>query len=110
MAKKAAKSARKTVKKAAKKVAKKVAKTAAKRTARKVAKKSARSTAKRERIDTGTDVRYAKRTASGRWSEMDDAGRSQRADRRRTARKTVRSGYGDQGDQKPATRRAAKKR
>lgn len=41
---------------------------------------------------------YAKRTATGRFSEMDDVGRSQKTDKRRKAKKTVRSGYGDQGD------------
>jgi len=31
---------------------------------------------------------------------MDDVGRSQKADRRQVAKKKVKSGYGDQGDQK----------
>jgi hypothetical protein len=68
-----------------------------------------RSTSTRERITPRGDARYAKRDAQGRWTEMDDVGRSQRADRARTARRTVKAGFGDQGDQKrPA--RAAKKR
>jgi hypothetical protein len=37
---------------------------------------------------------------------MDDVGRSQKADRPRKAKRTVKSGYGDQGDQKKG---AAKK-
>jgi hypothetical protein len=65
------------------------------------AKKTAkRSTQKRERINTGTDARYVKRTASGRFKESDDVGRSQKADRARKAKMTVKSGYGDQGDQR----------
>ena len=77
-------------------------KTAAKRTgasgtARKTAK---RSSQKRERIDTGTDARYVKRTGSGRFKESDDVGRSQKSDRARSAKKTVKSGYGDQGDRR----------
>ena len=66
--------------------------------------------ARRERIDTGTDVRYAKRDAAGQWKEMDDVGRSQRTDRSKAAKRTVASGYGDQGDQARRTKKAAKKR
>jgi hypothetical protein len=70
-----------------------------------------RSTAKRELIDTGRNKMYAKRTAKGRFKEMDDVGRSLSADRRRKAKKTVKSGYGDQGDRKRTTiRRAAAKK
>jgi hypothetical protein len=43
---------------------------------------------------------YAKRTARGRFKEMDEKGTSLKAERRTKAKKTVRSGYGDQGDQK----------
>jgi hypothetical protein len=71
----------------AKKAAKKSAKTPAKR-----------GTLKRERINTGTDARYVKRTGTGRFKESDDVGRSQKADTPRKAKKTVKSGYGDQGD------------
>lgn len=58
-----------------------------------------RSTQKRERINTGTDVRYVKRRADGTFKESDDVARSLRADRARKAKRTVKSGYGDQGDQ-----------
>ena len=88
-------------------MAKKTTKTTAKRTAKKAAKKS---TSRRELLRTGTDVRYAKRDAAGQWSEMDDVGRSQRADRVRKTKTTVPSGLGDQGDQKRPVKRAAKKR
>ena len=93
-------------------MARKSAKAAAKTTTRKSVKKTAtRSTAKRERIDTGTDTRYAKRALDGTWTEMDDSGRSLRADRARAAKKTVKPGFGDLGDQKPhARKKAAKKR
>lgn len=44
---------------------------------------------------------YAKRTSRGHFKEMDDVGRSQKADKPRKAKRTVRSGYGDQGDRPP---------
>ena len=68
-----------------------VKKTAAKKT-------STRGSQKRESINTGADARYVKRTGSGRFKESDDVGRSQKADRPRKAKTTVKSGYGDQGD------------
>jgi hypothetical protein len=64
-----------------------------------------RSTSKRELINTGRDKRYVKRTASGRFKESDDVGKSLSADRKRTARRTVTSGFGDQGDQKKRSTR-----
>ena len=57
-----------------------------------------RGSQKRERINTGTDARFVKRSASGRFKESDDVGRSQPADRARRAKKAVKSGFGDQGD------------
>ena len=57
---------------------------------------------KRELIDTGRNKMYAKRRADGTFKEMDDVGRSLSADRRKTAKKTVKAGYGDQGDRKRA--------
>lgn len=68
-----------------------------------------RSTSTRELIDTGKSKMFAKRDAKGRFKEMDDVGRSLRADRRRTATTSVRSGQGDQGD-RPRTGRGAKKK
>jgi hypothetical protein len=67
----------------------------AKKTAKSATK---RSTQKRERTNTGTDARYVKRIATGRFKESDDVGRAQSVDRPRKAKKTVKSGYGDQGD------------
>jgi len=70
-----------------------------------MARKSQRRTTKRSRPAEKRDLvrrpkasSYAKRTARGRFQEMDDVGRSQKADKPRRAKKTVRSGYGDQGD------------
>ena len=52
----------------------------------------------RELIDTGRNKMFAKRGAAGRFTEMDDVGRSLTADRRRTAKTKVKSGRGDKGD------------
>lgn len=64
-----------------------------------------RSTSKRELINTGSDKRYVKRSGTGRFAESDDVGRSQSTDRRRSAKKTAKSGYGDQGDRKRANKK-----
>ena len=75
--------------------------------AKKVARKSARkrSTSKRKLIDTGTDTRYVKRSAKGRFKESDDVSRSLSADRRTKAKKSTTSGYGDQGDRRTGSRK-----
>ena len=70
----------------------------AKKKAAKKAKKAKKRSAKRELIDTGTDKRYVRRGAKGRFKESDDVGRSLTADRRRKAKKKAKSGYGDKGD------------
>jgi len=66
-----------------------------------------RSTTKRELIDSGRNKVFAKRDAKGQFKEIDDVGRSLTADRRQTAKKTVKPGHGDQGDRRRA---AVKKR
>ena len=73
-----------------------------------------RSSGKRELIDTGRNKMYAKRGGKGRFKEMDDVSRSLSADRRRSAKKTAKSGYGDQGDgrargKKKTARKTARK-
>ena len=68
----------------------------AKRTGRKGTKR--RKAAKRELIRTGRDARFVRRSAKGRFKESDDVGRSLRTDRRKKAKRKVRSGYGDKGD------------
>ena len=71
-----------------------------------------KSSQKRDLVKTKSDARYAKRKATGEFREMDDVGRSQKADRPRKAKTAVKSGYGDQGDQKRTgtKKKAAKKR
>jgi hypothetical protein len=55
---------------------------------------------KRELIDTGTDKRFVRRNARGRFKESDDVGRSLAQDRRRKAKTTARAGQGDEGDRR----------
>jgi hypothetical protein len=55
---------------------------------------------KRELIDTGTDKRYVRRDAQGRFTESDDVGRSLSADRKRQAKTASKPGQGDRGDRK----------
>ena len=62
-----------------------------------------RTTAKRDLVKRKTGGAYAKRTTKGKFREMDDVGRSQKADRPRKAKRVVKSGFGDQGDQKKRT-------
>ncbi len=64
---------------------------------------SKRTAGQRDKVKTPTGTFYAKRTSSGRFKEMDEVGRSLAADRRTRAKRTVRSGHGDQGD-RPARR------
>ena len=54
----------------------------------------------RELIDTGTDKRYVRRDEKGQFKESDDVGRSLSQDVKKSAKKTVKSGQGDRGDQK----------
>ena len=53
----------------------------------------------RELIDTGTDKRYVRRDAKGRFSSSVDVGRSLAADIQRKAKTQVKKGQGDRGDQ-----------
>lgn len=76
----------------------------AKKSQKRTARKRTRPTGKRDLVRRPKASAYAKRTARGRFDEMDDVGRSQKADKPRKAKRTVRSGYGDQGDQRPRKR------
>jgi len=67
--------------------------------------KRSRPAGKRDLVRRPKASAYAKRTARGRFRETDDVSRSQKADKPRKATKTVRSGYGDQGDERPRTPR-----
>lgn len=71
-----------------------------------MAKQRARkSTAKRTRVKNRAGSFYAKRKSSGRFKEMDEKGRSLKADRPRKAKKKTKSGYGDQGDRRRTSRK-----
>ena len=76
----------------------------AKKSRKSTAAKRSRTAGKRDLVRRPKASAYAKRTGRGRFKEMDDVGRSQKTDKPRKAKKRVRSGYGDQGDQR--TRRA----
>ena len=52
----------------------------------------------RELIDTGTDKRYVRRDAEGRFKESDDVGRSLSQDQKRDAKTKAKRGEGDRGD------------
>lgn len=55
---------------------------------------------KRELIEPHKgDKRYVRRDPEGRFSESDNVGRSLAADRRQKAKRTVKPGQGDKGDQ-----------
>jgi hypothetical protein len=78
-------------------------KTAAKSSAGKrpaALKKTAKRGSKRELIDTGRDKRFVRRDRSGKFNESDDVGKSLAQDRRRKAKRAVKSGQGDKGDRK----------
>lgn len=81
----------------------------AKKASKKKTSKKKRSSSKRELIDTGRNKMFGKRTSKGRFKEMDDVGRSLSADRRRTAKKKTKAGFGDQGDRK-RVKKGVKKR
>lgn len=72
----------------------------AKKAKKRTTTKRARPAAKRDLVRRPKASAYAKRTARGQFKEMDDVGRSQKADKPRKAKKTVRSGYGDLGDER----------
>ena len=77
----------------------------AKKSQTRVSAKRARPAGKRDLVRRPKASSYAKRTARGRFKELDDVGRSQKADKPRKAKTQVRSGFGDQGDQRPRTAR-----
>jgi hypothetical protein len=57
-----------------------------------------RSASKRDLLKKRGGKAFAKRSAKGRFTELDAAKRSLPADRRKKAKRKVRSGFGDQGD------------
>ncbi|HXU89776.1 MAG TPA: hypothetical protein VFQ62_13060 [Methylomirabilota bacterium] len=65
---------------------------------RSTTRKRKRSSGKRELLKTRNATFFGKRTAKGRFKEMDERGRSLAADRRRQAKSKSKRGYGDRGD------------
>ncbi|HYG24866.1 MAG TPA: hypothetical protein VEH04_19025 [Verrucomicrobiae bacterium] len=61
-------------------------------------KASKKKAAKRQLINTGTDKRFVRRNAKGRFKESDDVGKSLAADRRKKAKTKSKPGQGDKGD------------
>ena len=57
-----------------------------------------RASGRRELIDTGRTKMYGRRDEQGRFSEMDEVGRSLSVDSRKSAKKTAPRGQGDRGD------------
>jgi hypothetical protein len=57
-----------------------------------------RKAATRELIDTGSDKRYVRRGARGKFKESDDVGRSLAKDTPKKATTKARRGQGDRGD------------
>jgi hypothetical protein len=58
------------------------------------------NTKRRELIDTGHDKRYACRNKLGQFTESDDVSKSLRKDIKQSAKRVVKSGYRDKGDQR----------
>jgi hypothetical protein len=69
---------------------------------------SSAGSSKRTTIAPKGDKRYIKRNEKGQIKESDDVGKSLGQDVRQHAKKKVKLGYGDQGDQ--LSKKAAKKR
>ena len=63
----------------------------------------------RELIAPRGDKRYIRRKKGKFTKSQDNVGRSLAADRRRKAKKTVKKGEGDRGDQKRRTKRRKKR-
>ena len=57
-----------------------------------------RSAGKRDTVKAKNATFYAKRTARGRFKDMDEKGRALEADHRTKAKTKAESGYGDRGD------------
>jgi hypothetical protein len=63
-------------------------------------KNAKRKSAKRKLVTPKGDARYVRRNAKGEFDESDDVGRSQSTDRKKKAKRAVKSGQGDKGDRK----------
>lgn len=69
-----------------------------------------RSTSLRERLTNAAGTFFTKRSAGGEFKEMDERGRSLRADRAKKAKRVAASGHGDQGIGRPARRPVRRKK
>jgi hypothetical protein len=65
--------------------------------------------ARRELLNTGRDKRFVRRSKGGRFKESDDQARSLASDRRKKAKRVVKSGQGDKGDQRRKSRKGSKR-
>lgn len=57
-----------------------------------------RASGRRELIDTGRNKMFGRRDEQGRFTEMDDVGKSLSTDQRRNAKTKAGRGQGDRGD------------
>lgn len=64
----------------------------------KKAKTAKRAAGKRDLVKGKNATMFAKRSAKGRFKEIDESGKSLKADRRTKAKRKAKSGYGDSGD------------
>ena len=64
----------------------------------KTAKKAKRPAGKRDLVKGKNATMFAKRSTKGRFKEIDESGKSLKADRRSKAKKKTKSGFGDRGD------------
>jgi hypothetical protein len=61
-------------------------------------KKATRAKGRRDLVKGKSATMYAKRSRKGKFREMDEVGKSQKADRRTKAKRRTKSGFGDRGD------------
>lgn len=64
----------------------------------KKAKTTKRPAGKRDLVKGKNATMFAKRSAKGRFKEIDEAGKSLSSDRRSKAKTKAKSGFGDRGD------------
>ena len=69
-----------------------------------------KSSLKRELISPNGDARYVRRDKEGQFKESDDAGRSQKVDRLKKAKRVTSSGEGDKGDRQTAQKQNVKQK
>jgi hypothetical protein len=70
----------------------------AKRAKKAKTRKTKRPAGKRDLVKAKRATMFAKRSPKGRFAEIDEMGKSLKADRRRKAKRKAKSGFGDRGD------------